>query len=229
MPPPQLSSVAPPKQARSEQTLQRILAAAEALIEEKGVADLSIPEIVARAGSSVGGFYARFKDKTALLRALEERFFRQLIDLLERVADPDAWPGASVQQIVAGLVHELVSLTRTRHNMLTAFLTRAAQDPEFRAEALGFRRQVSERVTELVVGRGERFTHPDPALAVDLSVQFAFGLMLQNTIYGETRAAGRTLGDAELVREISRNVLAYAGVESASDLASSAPSPRRDP
>jgi AcrR family transcriptional regulator len=48
--------VARPKQARSEETLQRLLEAAEALIEEKGLADASIPEIVRRAGSSVGGF-----------------------------------------------------------------------------------------------------------------------------------------------------------------------------
>ena len=52
-----LSSVAPPKQARSEQTLYRILDATEALIREKGLAAVSIPEIVSRAGSSVGGFY----------------------------------------------------------------------------------------------------------------------------------------------------------------------------
>jgi hypothetical protein len=55
---PELESVARPKQARSEQTLQRILDAAEGLIEEKGLADASIPEIVRRAGSSVGGFCA---------------------------------------------------------------------------------------------------------------------------------------------------------------------------
>lgn len=74
----QLASVARPKQARSEQTLRRILEAAERLIGEKGLGDVSIPDIVREARSSVGGFYARFKDKNELLRALEERFFQRL-------------------------------------------------------------------------------------------------------------------------------------------------------
>ena len=64
-----------PKQPRSERTQERLLRAAEKLILEKGLADASVPEIARRAGSSVGGFYARFPDKDALLRALEERFF----------------------------------------------------------------------------------------------------------------------------------------------------------
>ena len=64
-----LRSVAAPKQARSQQTLLRILDAAEALIQEKGLADASIPEIVRRAGSSVGGFYSRFRDNERHERA----------------------------------------------------------------------------------------------------------------------------------------------------------------
>ena len=74
---PRLETVARPKQARAERTLHRLLDAAEGLIEERGLGDVSIPEIVRRARSSVGGFYARFRDKNELLRALEERFFQR--------------------------------------------------------------------------------------------------------------------------------------------------------
>ncbi len=63
----QLRTVAGPKQARSEDTLRRLLNAAEELIIEKGHRAVSIPEIARRAHSSVGGFYARFRDKTELL------------------------------------------------------------------------------------------------------------------------------------------------------------------
>ena len=56
-------STNPPKQARSQRTLERILQAAEELVLEKGLASVSVPDIVARANSSVGGFYARFEDK----------------------------------------------------------------------------------------------------------------------------------------------------------------------
>ena len=69
--PPVLRWVKPPRQARSQHTLDRLLDAAEALVHEKGgFDDVPIAEIVRRAESSVGSFYSRFPDKDALLQAM---------------------------------------------------------------------------------------------------------------------------------------------------------------
>jgi AcrR family transcriptional regulator len=213
------------KQARSGETERRLLDAAESLIQEKGLADASIPEIVRRAGSSVGGFYARFADKDALLRALEDRFFQELAQRLERLADAQRWGDAPLSRIVEACVHELVSVTRARANLMQAFLFRAAQNPEFQADALRFRAQVAGRLTKLVALRGDRIGHPDPGLAVEFGVQLAFGLMFQIVLTGEVRVRGRALSDSELRREIERNFLSYLGVDDAP--APRAPTPRR--
>ncbi len=216
-----LESVARPKQARSRETLQRILEAAEALILEKGLADASIPEIVRRAGSSVGGFYARFQDKDELLRALEERFFHDLDARVDALADAGRWEGAPVAPIVAACAAELVEVARTRRNLVAAFLARASRDEGARAEALRFRAGVAERVARLLLARAGEMRHPEPALAVDLGVHLAFGLMLQMVLAGEVRAAGRALSDAELARELTRNMLRFLGVpdgDAASDV-----------
>src|SRR5437868_6332491 len=103
-----LLTVSGPKQARSERTLYRLLDVAEALIVEEGLGGLSIPEVARRAGSSVGGFYARFRDKNELLRALEERFFREVQVRLDALADERRWEGAPVTAIVEAAVEELV-------------------------------------------------------------------------------------------------------------------------
>lgn len=210
-----LDSVPRPKQARSHGTLERILAAAEALIEEKGLADASVPEIVRRAGSSVGGFYARFQDKAQLLRALEERFFDDVHTRLDRLAEAGRAQDRSVGGIIRACVGELVAVTRARTRLIQAFVFRAAQDPDFHADALRFRTRVSERVKDLVLAPSERFAHPEPALAVDVGVQLAFGLMFQLVLLGEVRAAGRVLSDGEIAREIERVVLGYFGVAGA--------------
>jgi AcrR family transcriptional regulator len=206
---PHLESVLTPKQARSEDTLRRILEAAESLIEEKGLADASIPEIVRRAGSSVGGFYARLPDKNALLRALEERFFADLSERLEELADAQRWRAASLPGIVAACVEELVSVTRRRRNLIQAFLFRASQDPEFQHAALRFRDRVSNRIGELLLRRRDEFRHPDPLVAIDLAVQLAFGLMFQLVLTGELRAGGRVLSDPELKKELQVSFLRY--------------------
>ncbi len=207
-----LETVSGPKQARSERTLYRLLEAAEALINEKGLADVSIPEIVRRANSSVGGFYARFRDKSELLRALEERFYGELEQRVEGLVDPERWRGVSTRAIVQAAVAELVTVTRERERMLGAFLVRAVQDPTVREDALRFRRRVTERFEVLLLDRRTEFGHRDPVLAIDLGIQTAFAFMQQHILVGETRVADRTLSDGELQLELTELLLAYLGV-----------------
>src|SRR5258706_13072834 len=103
-----LSSISPPKQARSEETARRILDAAQALIEREGLSGLSIPGVVRRARSSTGSFYARFADKNALLAALEERFFQEVHRVLDELADPKRWRGRPTRDLVEACNREML-------------------------------------------------------------------------------------------------------------------------
>jgi AcrR family transcriptional regulator len=209
-----LQTVSGPKQARSERTLHRLLDAAEALIKEKGHAAVSIPDIARRAGSSVGGFYARFRDKNELLRALEERHFIELSQRVEALADARRWKNASTVEIVEAAVAELVSTTRERRHMIAAFLVRAIEDPLIREGGLRFRRRVEERISALLLPRRAEMSHPDPALAIELGIQTAFALMQQHVLIEETQIAGRALSDEELRRELATMFLRYVGIAS---------------
>jgi AcrR family transcriptional regulator len=209
----QLRTVTGPKQARSEETLRRLLNAAEELIIEKGHRAVSIPEIARRAGSSVGGFYARFRDRNELLRALEERHFLELNQRVERLADPTRWTGAETAAIIEAAVAELVSTTRERRPIIAAFLANALEDPVLLEGGLRFRRHVEERLSALLLSRRDEMTHPDPALAIELAIQTAFAIMQQHVLIEETHARGRALSDDELRRELTTMVLRYVGIE----------------
>jgi AcrR family transcriptional regulator len=203
--------VRPTKQARSQRTLERILVAAEALVLEKGLAHVSIPDIVARAGSSVGGFYARFKDKNALLRALEERQYENLRRLLDEVVQPARWQDRDLIDTARGLIHVLVETVSAQRGLIEAILFRAGSDPSFREHSLTFRRLVTHRVTALFLSRQDEISHPDPAVGIDLATQAAFSMMLQHVAYGGTRAAGRELSRSELETELTRLVVGLLG------------------
>ena len=207
-----LQTVAGPKQARSERTLQRLLDAAQTLIEEKGHAAVSIPEIARRARSSVGGFYARFRDKNELLRALEERHFIEVWQRLEALADARRWENVSTAQMVEAAVSELVTVTRERRRLIAAFLVSAIQDPVIREGGLRFRRRVEERIRALLLPRRSEMDHPDPALAIDLGVQTAFALMNHHVLIEKTEAGGRPVSDEELQRELTTMFLRYVGI-----------------
>jgi AcrR family transcriptional regulator len=208
-----LETVPGPKQARSERTMYRILDAAEKLIAEKGLAGLSIPEVARRARSSVGGFYARFRDKNEMLRALEERHFQQLSEHLDAVADEGRWVNASAAEIVRGAVEELVTIINDRRHMIVAFLFRAIQDPVLREDAVRFRRRVEDRISTLLLNKEMEISHPEPKLALDLGIQVAFALMQQHVLIESTQASGRRLSDEELKNEISEMIIRYVGIE----------------
>ena len=59
-----------PLQDRSRRTFEAILDATETLLARRPFEEISIAEIVLKAGSSTGSFYARFPAKDALLPAL---------------------------------------------------------------------------------------------------------------------------------------------------------------
>ncbi|RYB91891.1 TetR/AcrR family transcriptional regulator [Nocardioides oleivorans] len=63
-----------PQQVRSQETVDRILLAADHEIGERGLAGASTTRIAARAGLSVGALYRFFGDKEAIADALAVRY-----------------------------------------------------------------------------------------------------------------------------------------------------------
>jgi len=81
--------IQPPQQARSRASMNQMLDAAAQLLETKTFDELTIAEVVQQAGASVGAFYGRFKDKDALLQALDERFFSEFEQALTIFLAPE--------------------------------------------------------------------------------------------------------------------------------------------
>ena len=210
-----LEAVARPKQARAERTLHRLLDAAEGLIEERGAGDVPIPEIVRRARSSVGGFYARFRDKNELLRALEERFFQEQRLRLERLTRVESWAGASPPQIVRGCMRELVQVFRERRALIRAFVARSVHDVEFRGAALAFEREVADAVGGLLMAQPGVVRHPLPQRAIPLAVAIVFGSMIAGVLFGDVRHPFAQLSDDDAAEELARNFLGYLSLDEA--------------
>ena len=63
----------PPTQLRGQATLQRILRSTEELLTRKPFHLITLGEIVRKARTNTGSFYARFSSKEAVLPLLYER------------------------------------------------------------------------------------------------------------------------------------------------------------
>lgn len=205
--------VRPPRQARSQETLDRILDAAEAVVSERGFEGASIAEIVRRAQSSVGAFYARFHDKEALLKCLHERFCEEAIATTDAVLDRGQWDGATIREILAETIPFLVRVYVERPGLIRAFILRSGADESFRSSAERLGSYVAERLIALLMERAAEIRHPQPALAAE----FAFGLTLaaldSRMLFGPASAVGRGLSSEELAGELVQMMLSYLGVD----------------
>ena len=212
---PELRWVRPPQQARSQETLERLLDAAEHLVAEKGFEDTPVAEVARRAGSSVGAFYARFPDKDALLHALYERYYEQAIATADAALDPARWEGARIPEILAAVVRFLVSIYREQAGLIRAFVVRNHSDAEFQARRERLSHYVNERLSALLLARREEIAHPQPERAAAFGLTLVFSTLESAMLFGELRSAALILSDDDLAAELARAYLAYLGATDA--------------
>jgi AcrR family transcriptional regulator len=204
----------PPQQTRSQETLDRILDAAERVLEEKSFTEATLAEIMERAGVTVGAFYRRFPDKDALLHLLDERFFREMQDRADELLDPAHWRGASVADIVTEFARTAVSVYLAKRGVARSVFLRARVDPVIQSTGRQVNARYIERLRALLLDPSRRaeVTHPDPERAIALGFMMFFGALRETTVFGEVwpdhhEIAGKDLGD-----EMARLYLAYLGV-----------------
>ena len=198
-----------PKQARSQRTLNRLLDAAESLFLERPPHEVSVADIVRRAKSSVGGFYARFADKDALLRALQRRRMTIVRDELAAIAEPERWKALPLDLIVRGLLDELVRHYVERRRLIAAFVGAAAANPGEWADTVREREaMVDVALGVLLPAHADAIHHPDPARAIRFATHAAFAI-------ADAYAFRVALDDvafsdpAELLEEMHRMYMGY--------------------
>lgn len=121
----------PTLQARSADTLERILRAAERLLPDREFDQITMAELATEAGCAVGTVYGRVENKEHLLFCLHERFTAAAA---ERVAETFGGLGdADLQQRVEALcvlmvdiIHDHRGVTRALTNHLYASSSQAA-------------------------------------------------------------------------------------------------------
>lgn len=84
-----------PVQQRSKERVERMLAAALAIIELKGSDALKMSEVAERAGVPIGSLYQFFPDKSAIIHTLAERYAQEsrgcISDGLANVRDEEGF------------------------------------------------------------------------------------------------------------------------------------------
>ena len=205
--------VRPPQQSRSQKSLERILDAAEEVVAAKGFEQASVAEIVRRARSSVGVFYARFGEKESLLRCLHDRFCNEAFATVDRVLDPDRWQGASCGEILSETLPFLVEVYRRRRGLIRVFIVRAAGDRQFSDRWATVNVHLATKLGTLLLARRSEMEHPDPATAIEMGLQIVLGTLDMLSLFDQATWIRMSFADARLPRELTRVFLSYLGID----------------
>lgn len=219
-----------PQQARSRESLNKLLKATVEVLGQQGVAGATIPRIAAHAGLTPGAVYRRFRNKdvlleTAILRVLEDQAkFLRLSLTVEAAAEI---PFATLAQQV---INTLVVSHRANARLLRA-LRQFLQDNEgtpFWKKASKFEMLTFEYLVALCVASGREIKHEDPRAAVALGLMMVIGTLLEVVVNpGDIKLWKGLLpkDDRTLKAELTRSFLRYLGAERSAPSADSRASP----
>jgi AcrR family transcriptional regulator len=200
-----------PKQARSQKTMERLLAAAEQRVMEVGFERTTVADVARLAGSSVGAFYTRFPDKEALLHCLFDRFIEQAQATVDAALAPELWRDQTIEELAGALLTFMFDVLEERRNLISALADLTARQPALAClrDVLG--EHLAIRVAALLEERGERISRPDPASALR-AVSWVFLSSIELAVT-QGRLSPQGLDKPQLIAELSEMILAYLQVQ----------------
>ncbi|MFK4812065.1 TetR/AcrR family transcriptional regulator [Devosia sp. ZW T5_3] len=177
---------------RNPDTQEAILDAAEAIVEEEGIAGFSIEAVAKRARAGKPTIYKWWPGRTALLLEVYHR---------HKPANVHMDTGSVEGDVVAFFTGVFAHWGNTGAGQVFRFIVAEAQRDEAAAASLRAyaleRRQQSGQIFERGVARGELAVDIDTGLAADMLAGFAWHRLL----------TGRLIADPEEMRQAARQLV----------------------
>ncbi len=184
------------KQRRSQKTYDALIAAGFRLLEDRELDDISVAELAAAAGYSVGAFYARFRSKDEYFDAMIDQHLQSRREIQLGLLDTLTDDG-----LVAGLVENIVAYYWSRRRFWRAALMRSMRDSTFWTPirqlgndfASAFVLRISERIGRVLTTEEET------------NIRFAFQIVfgtINNTIIN--RPGPVFMGQSQFVDNLVR-------------------------
>jgi len=205
-----------PQQKRSRATMTQILDAAAQILESKTFEELTVAEVVQQAGTSVGAFYGRFKDKDALLIALNQRFFETFECEFQAIVYLPGWIQQPIPDMIRDVVEFMVATYSQNRGMLRSLdlKARMQSNSPFKEREQRMWTELFPLIQDILREHRQEITHPNPNLATLLGFQQLFFTVHELFLWGPLRG-GRTFEKDELCAELARAFLAYLEVKEA--------------
>jgi AcrR family transcriptional regulator len=207
-----------PQQARSRESLKRLLKAAIEVLGRHGIAGSTIPRIAAHADLTPGAVYRRFRNKDVLLETAILSILEDQDKFLRRSLTVETAAEIPFSSLAEQIIDSLVVSYRANANLLRAvrqFLQEREGTAYWKKAAKLEMRTVEYLVGIFVTGRSE-IKHEDPRAAAALGLVMVTGTLWEVVVNpGDVKLWKGLLpkDDKTLKGELTRSFLSYLGVE----------------
>jgi AcrR family transcriptional regulator len=198
-----------PRQKRSRESLERLLESAEQQIRMNGFESLTVNGVVNNIGLSVGAFYARFPDKTALLHALQERFHGKLEPKIKAEMLAEAGPKATLAEAIEAAVDVLIRNVVGERELSRAFMTLSVTDAILRAGGERVNRERRETFTGIAMAHSAEIGHEDKKLAVEIAYGIYSAIIRGRLVFGSEHELYYGIESQTLYRELKQAIVYY--------------------
>jgi len=207
-----------PQQARSRESLRKLLKAAAEVLGQHGVEGATIPRIAHHAGLTPGAVYRRFPDKDALLETVilgilerqEERLRVTLTPEMARQIPLAVFAEQTITNMLIGYRASAGLLRAVRH------FVQSRDGTAFYKKAAKLEMRTFQYYMELFLVHREQIRHRDPQVAVAFALVTLTSTLIELILVDHDLRCWQAVipkDDQTLKRELLWNFLSYLGVE----------------
>ncbi len=161
-----------PQQARSRESVRRLLRATIEVLGQQGLDGATIPRIAQHAGLSPGAVYRRFRDKDALMQTVILHVLQRQDEQLRTALSPETTRQIPLPVFAEQMVGTMLQSSRFYAGFLGAArrFAETQRHTAFYRDAERLERQAFDRLVDLFLVHRREVRHPDPRAAVSFAL-----------------------------------------------------------
>ena len=172
-----------------EETLERLLAAAEDQLREEVLDLFTVDTVLERAGLSVGTFYRMFSGKQALLSAVQDRLQARMEPAILAALESEEHATESLEEAADHAFGVLIDHVWQERQLYRALMMASAIDPVLRQKFRQANLDRREALRAVLDKHRAEIAHPDP----DVAIEEAHHMFL-TTVHGRLLFLGPGIG-----------------------------------
>jgi AcrR family transcriptional regulator len=198
-----------PRQGRSRESFERMLAATRELMLERASEDFTLQDVSERGSVSIGSIYLRFESKDNLIHAVIAEALTDIGSGEAAMLEEVVGASKSLADFVPRYVERYSSMLADHAPMLRLVMNRASFDPAVSVPGKATAAQTAKASVDAMLRFKDEMPAADPAAKALAAYHIIFATMARHLSLGSTAEGADAAAFGALRVELAEMVLAY--------------------